>query len=432
VALTIHSATAISTDGVFARLLLFPTIRSSGIQACPGRLEAHFRVVPPRRRGAIPVTILELSFSETGGMTLPDRWRRIAVLESGAIEAALGMRYPYLAVRRAAKYQDGEEQAVLAEVRFGAACCDGHYPACPSVPLVDMGRAMDQAAALLLTPSAHPPRLVAIRALRCEAARVAPPEEAYLVLARRSGAEVVARVLTRAGGVGLASIHGWEHAVDGAPPLSRVPRFATYTRATDECPEVRWQERLDRAALDRLTPQRPPFRVLEAGRVGADARGAVAVQTVARMQRDQVVGHFAGVDALGPMHYARALAQTGMLVASLVTGSDDGVPEVVGGKGLRHDAREYFAAGSEIVTTAWCERTSRRMGRSFVVVRGRVEVEGKPVLWSDGLTYALVARCEHPATAGDGVSRRRTEEGRAAPATGEPPVALAVEKDPPR
>src|SRR5438067_353862 len=67
------------------------------------------------------------------------------------IAARLRQMPPYLVLERALLFlRSGSPLALLAEVRFPTGVCDGHYLGKPCVPLVDMGRAMDQAASLLL------------------------------------------------------------------------------------------------------------------------------------------------------------------------------------------------------------------------------------------------------------------------------------------
>lgn len=74
------------------------------------------------------------------------------------------------------------------------------------------------------------------------------------------------------------------------------------------------------------------------------------------------------------------------------------MPEVVSGKSIWHDTREYFAPDVEITTTVVCNRVFTRGGSTFVNVHGHVEVQGKAVLATEGFTYILVPTDKHPAT----------------------------------
>ena len=112
-----------------------------------------------------------------------------------------------------------------------------------------------------------------------------------------------------------------------------------------------------------------------------------------------MLGHFGGLTVLGPMHYSRSLAQSGMLLAALVGNVGAVVPEVVSGKTIWYDTREYFAPDAEVVTAVLCDRSFSRGGLSFVTLSGDVTIHGKLVFGTDSFAYILVPRSKHPATA---------------------------------
>ncbi len=84
------------------------------------------------------------------------------------IAKRLGQRPPYLAICHGLVCANGEGSDLLVEASFPQEICMGHYPGRPSIPLVDMGRAMAQAAAASLSRSAGIPLLKRISKLRAE------------------------------------------------------------------------------------------------------------------------------------------------------------------------------------------------------------------------------------------------------------------------
>lgn len=327
---------------------------------------------------------------------LPVGDARHSLLTTDEIAARLGQNVPYLAVTDALLWQNDAGNEILAEVTFGAEACVGHYPGSPSIPLVDMGRAMDQAAAISLTGHAGIPLLKRINKLRAESMEVARPDSPYWVSATREKGELITRLYSSASGKMLASIQGWEYDFASAPTASRTPQF---TDVVDPliAAAVEWAAPISYEQIAANIPQTPPFLVLRSGRRGRSASGAEVVQTISRFTADHVAGHLGGLNLLGPMHYSRSLAQSGMLLASLVGNAGKEVPEVVSAKTIWYDTREYFGPESEVVTTVTCDRTFSRGGHSFVTLSGVVCVQGKPVLGTESFNYVLVPSEHHPA-----------------------------------
>jgi hypothetical protein len=326
---------------------------------------------------------------------LPVEGTKQSLLTQVEIASRLGQNAPYLAVRHALLCQKDGEHGLLAEVWFGPETCAGHYPGSPSIPLVDMGRAMDQAAAISFNGHVGVPMLKRISKLRAESMEVARPDSAYWIWATKENGALVTRLYSSVSGKILATIQGWEYVFASAPSASLNPQFAGLTNLPTAV-EIEWLTPIQRDQIVKHIPQTPPFLVLQSGRRGRTSAGAEAVQTISRFRVEEVSGHLGGANLLGPMHYARSLAQSGMLLSSLVGNAGTAVPEVVSAKTIWHDTREYFGPEVEIVTTVICDRTFNRGGLSFVTLNGVVSVQGKPVLGTDSFVYVLIPSAQHP------------------------------------
>jgi len=338
-------------------------------------------------------------FSQVGSkFGLSPEWHLSSEIGYEEIADLLHQERPYLALQRASRWQRNGESGVLAEVRFESGVCDGHYPGSATIPLVDMGRVMDQAAGLTSNSQGKIPLLKRISKLRAESMEVARPDSSYWIWAFPEKGELITRLYSDTSTSILASIQGWEYdfavSVDG----SEQPRFVA-TEGAVENVEVKWIEEIDSERIARLIPQAPPFFVLQSAWNGNTSTGADVVKSFSSFKIDHVAGHLDGIHLLGPMHYARSLAQTGMLLAALVGGSENAVPEVVSAKTIWYDTREYFGPEVEVMTTVVCDRKFGRGGLSFVTMNGIVSVRGKAVLGTDSFVYVLLPRATHPATA---------------------------------
>jgi len=322
----------------------------------------------------------------------------LSVLTPNDIATRLRQTPPYLALTRALLCSNGESSALLAEAHFPPEICDGHYPGSPSIPLVDMGRAMDDAAAVWLCRNGHVPLLKRISKLRAESMEVTRPGTPYFIRVSQEKGEVVTKLYSSVTYQPLATIQGWQYDFVSVPEISSAPRFEA-DAAVQIKTAITWQNEIDQAELLRRIPQSPPFFVLKSAKRGVTATDSHVVRTISRFKIESVSGHFTGLDALGPMHYSRSLAQTGMLMASLCGELQEVVPEVVSAKTIWYDTREYFRPDVEVETIVFHERSFSRGGMSFVTLNGIVLVHGKPVLGTDSFVYVLVPRAQHPATA---------------------------------
>ena len=323
------------------------------------------------------------------------------ILAEAEIAERIGQGRPYLTVRGALICGKDGERETLAEVSFPPETCAGHYPSSPSIPLVDMGRAMDQVAAISLDSRRGIPLLRRISKLRAESMEAAHPDNAYWVWARKEKGELITRLYSSATGSALASIHGWEYDFAASPVVSGSPQFPGLVMSAG-ADEIEWSDPIHSDQIGKCIPQTPPFLVLKSGRRGRVSSGAEVVQTISRFEAHHVAGHMCGADLLGPMHYSRSLAQSGMLLAALVGNAGAVVPEVVSAKTIWYDTREYFAPDAEVVTTVICDRNFVRGGNAFVTMTGVVCIHDKPVLGTDSFNYVLIPDAQHPATKANG------------------------------
>jgi hypothetical protein len=320
----------------------------------------------------------------------------LSVLTPTNIAARLRQTPPYLALTRALLCSNGESSELLAEAHFPPEICDGHYPGSPSIPLVDMGRAMDEAAAVWLCRNHHVPLLKRISKLRAESMEAARPGTPYFIRVSQEKGEVLTKLFSSVSYQPLATIQGWQYNFVSVPEISSTPRFEA-DAAVQIKSAITWLNEIDQTELSHRIPQLPPFLVLKSAKLGITETGGHVVSTISGFKTEAVSGHFTGLDALGPMHYSRSLAQTGMLMASLCGELQEVVPEVVSAKAIWYDTREYFRPEVEVETIVFHERSFSRGGLSFVTLNGVVLVHGQTVLGTDSFVYVLVPRAQHPA-----------------------------------
>ena len=197
------------------------------------------------------------------------------VLNETEISERLGQVAPYLALRRALVCQKDGEHSLLAEVRFGPNTCDGHYPGSPSIPLVDMGRAMNQAAAATFNGQTGIPLLRRIAKLRAESMEVAHPDNPYWVWVTKERGEIVSHLYSSASGNMLATIQGWEYDFATMPVVSKTPQFGALQNPLVAL-EFQWMESFHHDQITKLIPQAPPFLVLQSARRGRTASGVTS------------------------------------------------------------------------------------------------------------------------------------------------------------
>jgi len=151
------------------------------------------------------------------------------ILASDEIGELIQQSPPYLVLARAMR---GKGRSLLAEARFSPDTCDGHYPNRPCMPLVDLGRAMDQAATLLAASRYDDWRLPLSRranGLKGHSVQHYEVDDRYWVLASEESSQISTKIFSTRTMELLASIRGFEHEFIGASAIG--------TRAMDSSSE---------------------------------------------------------------------------------------------------------------------------------------------------------------------------------------------------
>ena len=316
------------------------------------------------------------------------------------ITKSISQSAPYLLLHSASTLllEDGR-QCIVAETNFPAQICEGHYPGAPTVPLVDMGRAMDQAAALFASQSsdARPgiPLLLGIDRLRAGNVSFCPADVHCVIVAERPASQINTRMYLVSSNDLIATIDGWEYDF-GFPEISssdspfKSSAILEKYHPCNKCIDIGPEQIFD------LIPQRPPFLVISDAIFGLAHDGAPVVHSFASFPDAAVKGHFCDCSILGPMHYSRCLAQSGMLLSSLVAGPSAAIPEVVQTKMSHHDTSRYFSSCATVETYVRCEKFLARGNLTLVIVSGVTLVRGHQTAGTDEFKYVMVPREKHP------------------------------------
>jgi len=321
------------------------------------------------------------------------------------ITESISQRAPYLLLNSASTLllEDGR-QCIVAETNFPAQICEGHYPGAPTVPLVDMGRAMDQAAALFASQSsdARPgiPLLLGIDRLRAGNVSFCPADVHCVIVAERPASQIDTRKInTRMYLVSsndlIATMDGWKYEF-GFPKIAssdspfKSSAILEKYHPCNKCIDIGLEQIFD------LIPQRPPFLVISKATFGMAHDGAPVLHSFASFPDSAVNGHFCDCSVIGPMHNSRCLAQSGMLLSSLVAGTSTGIPEVVQTKTIRCETARYFPSCTTIETFVRCEKVSARGNLTLISVSGVVFIREYQAADTDEFKYVMVPREKHP------------------------------------
>jgi hypothetical protein len=204
-------------------------------------------------------------------------YRYLSQLE---ISDALAQQPPYLSLQEAAVYnQDGMPHDVLAKARFGLEICDGHYPGCPSIPLVDSGRVMDQTTALLAVSRSEVargkiPLLRRVSRLRAESMETLRPDDFYWIWAATNNDRFVTRLYSGAERTLISTIEGWDYDFAERPSFGQRVEEVVEPH-TEDTSWFNCEQTLDEESIMDRIPQRPPFLVLNEANVGRTLDGTL-------------------------------------------------------------------------------------------------------------------------------------------------------------
>lgn len=336
-------------------------------------------------------------------LSLPVTAEKHLFLDQPDISEIIHQAPPYLVITQAViGISRSSPQFIFARAAFRDDVCIGHYPQYPSLPLIDIGRAMDQSAALFAT-NLHDTfngKVPLVRRLaRLKGGRIEKftPSTSHWIWVSSLRDCISATFFSSERIEPLATISGWSY--EFCDPSSFPHRIApTAATLTENGHAFTITDDLDSAAIRQRVPQAPPFLILQSAHIGYDVNGSLTIHARAHCPAALVRGHIAGECVLSPVHYLRALAQTGMVLCSYSPTTTVCIPEVISSRNIWYDTSVYFPPSCDISVVARVEQTSQRQGVSLISVSGAVQVCGREVLGTEGFTYALIPRETHPAT----------------------------------
>lgn len=293
--------------------------------------------------------------------------------------------------------KDGNSMFVLARASYSTADCDGHYPGWPSLPLTEIARSMDQAATLFAAISSQSrkglvPLLRSISKLKGGSIEWYDANCSYLIWVSVQNSEIVTRFFMDTHQEPIVTISGWSYDyTEEIDVHSAAPDLAS---TSDECHSTE----IDRLGIMDIIPQAPPFLILDHTSVFQDEAGKATVNSCAHVLPSMVKGHLGRNGLLGPMHYSRALAQSGMVLCAEEFGSSSFVPEVASAGGLWYDTGCYCDVMNHIRVEAKIDRRIEKRSIRMAVVSGAVYCCGRKVYGAESLNYIMIPRNQHPAT----------------------------------
>ncbi len=326
---------------------------------------------------------------------LPNGADNYKLIDQNQVMRKIKQRPPYLALEAGLlHYQNGRPSALLAKAAFPENICDGHYDAAPTIPLVDSGKAMDQAAAMLAMESRGLngetiPLLKEISNLKGYAMEVFDPKSDYWIWGDRENGRINTKFFSGKTKNLLAGFGNWQYDfVDRAELGKRTERRPLATAEIE-------LENAHQIDPEQLTVQTAPFFVLERAFTGAAPNGNPKLRAEAHMPHETVAGHIDNHKVMGPMHCCRVLAQAGIVLSKSVSEQPDAVPEVVSSKAAWYDSQFYFSPDEPLFVEVEAARIIRRRGGEMVVVKGAVSVAGRTICRTDNFTYMLIPKDKH-------------------------------------
>jgi hypothetical protein len=198
------------------------------------------------------------------------------------ISEALHQTPPYLAIVQAVVgISRSSPQFIFARAAFPNDVCIGHYPQYPSLPLIDIGRAMDQSAALLATylqgaVNGKVPLLRQVARIKGGRIEKFAPSTAYWIWVSSSTDCISVTFFSSESIEPLATTSGWSYEFCD---LSSFPNriSPTVTTSTENDHAFIGADKLDSAAISKRIPQAPPFLILQSAHIEQDANGSLTI-----------------------------------------------------------------------------------------------------------------------------------------------------------
>jgi len=286
---------------------------------------------------------------------------------------------------------------VFAKACYSEIECDGHYPGCPSLPLTEIARSMDQSATLFAVYSGkikdkNVPLLRRITKLKGGSIEKFDPDSSFWIWVSLQNGEITTKFYISGHQEPIVTISGWSY--DVTEVMNVHSSFPLSVPSSDECEDAEF----DREDIMKIIPQAPPFLILDCASVFQDEGGRSTIHSCAHVLPEMVEGHLGKNVILGPMHYSRALAQSGMVLCARVFGSSEFVPEVSSASGLWYDTGHYYEGMNTIRVEARITRFTDKRTIKIAVVSGDVYCCGRKVFGAESMNYIMIPRCQHPAT----------------------------------
>jgi 3-hydroxymyristoyl/3-hydroxydecanoyl-(acyl carrier protein) dehydratase len=320
--------------------------------------------------------------------------------EQSEISSVIRHTPPYLLLTHAlcGRASGSSVLFVFARATFSERECDGHYPGFPSLPLTEIGRAMDQTAALFAGYAASDsagagkiPLLRRIAKLKGGRIEKFDPVNPCWIWASTHNGELRTTLFSGSLSSPLASIEGWTYDFKNdnefQSSLSENLRIS---------PDVSFA-RLDRGNIMKLIPQAPPFLILESATITHEQNGHATISAHAHVLPEMKAGYLGRNKILGPMHCSRALAQSGMVLCAATLPLPDFIPEVGSAYNIWYDTSCYFRNQNEVTVLARIEHLISKKSLNMAKVSGSVFCNGREIYGAESLNYILIPRDDHPA-----------------------------------
>ncbi len=328
---------------------------------------------------------------------LPVTAETVQFCEESEISSIIRHTPPYLVLTHALLGRSGSSPLfVFARASFSESECDGHYPGFPSLPLTEIGRAMDQTAALFAgyAESAHAGKIPLLhRIAKLKGGRIErfDPLNPCWIWASLHNGELRTTLFSGTPSSPLASIEGWTYDFKNKEEFE-----SSLSESLLVFPDVSCSE-LDRNDLMKLIPQAPPFLILESATISKEPNGHATISAQARVLPEMKAGYLGRDTILGPMHCSRALAQSGMVLCAAALPLPDFIPEVASAYSIWYDTSCYFKSQNDVTVVARIESVISKKSLNMARVSGSLFCNGRKIYGAESLNYILIPRHEHPA-----------------------------------
>jgi 3-hydroxymyristoyl/3-hydroxydecanoyl-(acyl carrier protein) dehydratase len=340
---------------------------------------------------------IEKMLEKAALLGLPVTAETLQFCDESEISSIIRHTPPYLLLTHALCGRSGSSVLfVFARASFSERECDGHYPGFPSLPLTEIGRAMDQTAALFAgyAESAGAGKIPLLRRIaKLKGGRIErfDPINPCWIWASSHNGELRTTLFSGSLSSPLAAIEGWTYDFKSENEFESSLSESRLVPPDLSCTE------LDRNDLMKLIPQAPPFLILESATISKEQNGHATISAHAKVLPEMKAGHLGRDTILGPMHCSRALAQSGMVLCAAVLPLPDFIPEVASAYSIWYDTSCYFQNQSDLTVISRIENVISKKSLNMAKVSGSLFCNGREVYGAESLNYILIPRHEHPA-----------------------------------